>query len=208
MIQQSDVSIGITALLPRHASSGYEACSETRHAPGGRRGRFSWSSFRNRSWTGAASCIQERRWPITRSRPPGSRLRTRSQPGWFQPIEHSMRLVKVVPGPKRMVVYGGSCHSGRQRAGGEPRAAAADPGGRLACRLRYRQALRERALVRTGGQTDKICFCGALRSRTSFSSRKRSAGVTVMEIPVRMSQIRMQSSTDPTDSGAGSRGRP
>ena len=39
----------------------------------------------------------------------------------------------------------------------------------------------------------QTCFCGALRSRTSASKRKRSGGVTMMEIPVRMRQIRMQS---------------
>lgn len=39
----------------------------------------------------------------------------------------------------------------------------------------------------------QTCFCGALRSRTSASRRRRSEGVTVMEIPVRMPQIRTQS---------------
>lgn len=37
------------------------------------------------------------------------------------------------------------------------------------------------------------CVCGTLRSRTSASKRKRSDGVTMIEIPVRMGQIRMQS---------------
>ena len=39
----------------------------------------------------------------------------------------------------------------------------------------------------------QTCFCGALRSRMSASSRRRSDGVTVMEIPVRMPKIRMRS---------------
>jgi hypothetical protein len=37
---------------------------------------------------------------------------------------------------------------------------------------------------------------GALRSRTSASRRRRSAGVTVIEIPVHMRQIRMQSAPE------------
>jgi hypothetical protein len=41
----------------------------------------------------------------------------------------------------------------------------------------------------------QTCFCGALRSRMSVSSQRRSDGVTVMEIPVRMRKIRMQSAS-------------
>ena len=37
----------------------------------------------------------------------------------------------------------------------------------------------------------QTCLCGALRSRASAFSRRRSAGLRVMEIPVRMRQTRM-----------------
>ena len=36
----------------------------------------------------------------------------------------------------------------------------------------------------------QACFCGALRSLLMASSRRRSAGVRVMEIPVRMTKTR------------------
>jgi hypothetical protein len=47
----------------------------------------------------------------------------------------------------------------------------------------------------------QTCFCGALRSRTSASKRKRSEQATVMEIPVRMPQIRTQSAPGGIPSG-------
>src|SRR5665213_2679727 len=37
----------------------------------------------------------------------------------------------------------------------------------------------------------QTCLCGALRSRASAFRRRRSAGLRVMEIPVRMPQTRM-----------------
>jgi hypothetical protein len=38
----------------------------------------------------------------------------------------------------------------------------------------------------------QTCLCGALRSRTITFRRRRSAGLRVMEIPVRMRQTRMR----------------
>jgi hypothetical protein len=38
----------------------------------------------------------------------------------------------------------------------------------------------------------QTCLCGALRSRASTFKRRRSAGLRVMEIPVRMRQTRMR----------------
>ena len=38
----------------------------------------------------------------------------------------------------------------------------------------------------------QTCLCGALRSRASTFRRRRSAGLRVMEIPVRMRQTRMR----------------
>src|ERR1700749_127974 len=39
----------------------------------------------------------------------------------------------------------------------------------------------------------QTCLCGLLRSRASAFRRRRSAGLRVMEIPVRMRQTRMHS---------------
>src|ERR1035438_2851466 len=41
----------------------------------------------------------------------------------------------------------------------------------------------------------QTCLCGALRSRASAFSRRRSVGLRVMEIPVRMRQTRMHPAT-------------
>jgi len=38
----------------------------------------------------------------------------------------------------------------------------------------------------------QTCFCGELRSAAMDSSRRRSASLSMMDIPVRMSQTRMR----------------
>jgi hypothetical protein len=54
------------------------------------------------------------------------------------------------------------------------------------------EALLREAFLPAPDRQSKTCVWGALRSRTSASGRRRSDGLTVMEIPVRMRQSRMQ----------------
>ena len=56
--------------------------------------------------------------------------------------------------------------------------------------------------VRMTIRARQTCFCGLLRSRAVNSSRSRSLGVTVMEIQVRMPQIRTTGSQRESPTGS------
>jgi hypothetical protein len=62
-------------------------------------------------------------------------------------------------------------------------------------------SMTKRLIAACKSTTDRTCLCGVLRSRASAFRRRRSPGLRVMEIPVRMRQTRMHSASGESPSG-------